>query len=691
MPTKLTAGLRKNAAKMSNKESARLRRRAISQAGQELGEIPQPKNPERRTLTLGTFKFFLLTYFKERFYLPFSSDHDELCMNVQMAVMGGESSATAMPRSSGKTSIIELAPLWGYLNGITCFGLIIGATHQKAKDVLESIKTELLTSDLLLEDFPEICVPIRHIDNEPRRCKGQRHNGVRTGIEWSDSHIRLPYIAGRSPGGIIYADGMSAALRGLRRALLDGRVVRPDLVILDDPQTDDSAASPAQTAKRWNLIFGCIKGLQGAGKRLSIFAAVTIIRRGDLACMLLDQTRLPWRVIKAKSILSFPSDMDAWRAYHRFSIENKILGGSDDKLNDYYTENKEALEKDAIVSWPERITPGKVSALQGFMEYFMQNRKGFMAEHQQDPEADEEKGAEMIDPSKLARKVNGHKRMTVPPNCLKAVMYIDTHDNAFYWAILAADANATPYVLEYSTWPEQTYFDFTLKSIPRKLEDRYPDIADNDARIFRGGCDLVEWAVGKKLERWDGRHVTLDAVLADTGYKPEIWQKIRDLYPMITLTKGVGIGAKNKPMAEWDIKPDRQVGHHWVKQYTKGREHPTIFIDVNHWKTAVSNSMAMPEAQMGSLTLYGDTTTAHDLFASHSAAEKCVLVSANGRSVSEWQTKDGGGQDNHWFDCTVGCFMAFNILGLSRPDFKTVKDDGAAISMSAETRRRAFQ
>ena len=573
MGSGLTKGIRKNAAKFSNRESARLRRRALMQAGQELGEIPQPKDPERRAAALSDFLVFLKTYFSAaRFYLPFSDDHVRICQELQIAVEAGESLSVAMARSGGKTTIIELAPLWGYLKGITCFGLVVAATAQLAKKVLESVKTELLTNDLLLEDFPEVCVPVRHIDDEPRRCKGQRHNGKRTGIEWGKDYIRFARIEGRSPGGVFYSNGMSAALRGLRVTMLDGRVIRPDTIILDDPQTDKSAESLVQTKKRYKLIFGCIKGLKGAGKRLSIFTAVTIIKRNDLACMLTDKKRVSWRIIVSKSIRSFPADMEAWDAYQRFRMENKSLGGEDRRVNDYYVANREALEAGAVVSWPENIDDGKVSALQGFMEYYMDDRAGFMAEHQQEPESEDAENADAIDAVKLARKVNGHRRMTVPPNCVATVMFIDTHDNAFFWAILSAEQNSTPYVIEYSTWPEQSYFDFSLKSLPRKLEDQYPDISDNDARIFRGGCDLVRWAIDKRLERWDGRHVHLDAVLADTGYKPEIWQKIKDLYPQITLTKGIGLGAKQKSMAEWVVKPDRQFGHHWVKQYTQGRE-----------------------------------------------------------------------------------------------------------------------
>jgi len=223
--------------------------------------------------------------------------------------------------------------------------------------------------------------------------------------------------------------------------------------------------------------------------------------------------------------------------------------------------------------------------------------------------------------------------------------------------------------------------------MPRTLADEYPEIADKDARIYKGGCDLVEYAINLLIERWDGRKVHLDAFMADTGYKPEIWQMIKDKYPQITLTKGVGIKAGSKAMAEWEIKPDRVVGHHWVKQYTRGRAHPTVFIDVNYWKTVCAEAMSAPMGQKGAFSLYGDERTLHDLFASHSASETWNLTTGNGRTVNEWKLKPSE-PDNHWWDCSVGCMVGLNMLGLHPPGFKTTEDDPKPVDMSAQNRKR---
>lgn len=684
----LKAGLRRKKGKWSNREAARLRSRSLAAAAQELGDIPEPKNPERRSAALANFQTFLLSYFPHRFFLKFSKDHEDLCAEVQASIEQGESCSAAMPRASGKTTIIELAPVWGYLAGHVRFGVLVAATAGKAGDILESIKTELLRNDELAEDFPEVCIPIRQIDDEARRCKGQRYKGERTGIEWTASHIRFAEIPGRARGGIIMADGMSAAIRGLRKALRDGELLRPDCVLVDDPQTDQSAKSESMTLDRWNLLFSAIRGLQGVVSKISVFAMVTIIRKNDLADRLTDPEKVSWRIIKTKSINKFPDNMDKWREYFRVMREDKALGGSS-RLNDFYLKNRKELESGAEVAWPERITKGKVSALQGFMEYFLDNPKGFMAEHQQEPEDDlVSSGVVLVDQATFAKKTNGHNRGIIPPDTVATVMYIDTHDNALFWTILAATPDMTPFVVDYSTWPEQSYFDFQLSSMPRTLKHEYPEITNKDARIYRAAYDLVEYAVNLKLERWDGRKVHLDAVMADTGYKPAVWQKVKDHFAPLTLTKGIGLRTTQKSMAEWDDKPERRVGHHWVKQYVRGREHPVVLIDVNHWKTVASESMALPIAAAGSLTLYGDKHEYHDLFASHMTAEVWSLDVGEERTVNKWEPKPNA-PDNHWFDCVVGCFVGFNMIGLHPPGFVSILEEPKVIDMSSETRKRA--
>ena len=655
MPSRLTRGLGARA----HREDALQRRHADTAWLQDLGEIPPPKDPARRAAALADYRVFLDTYFKHRFPLEWSRDHIATMKTIEETIRAGESCAVAMPRGSGKTTILEPAPFWAIANGYWAFGVIIASSLPRAVEILDSLKNELRTNEKLNEDFPEYTAPIRHLEDEPRRCKGQRYHGQLSGIRWAPHSIRFAAIPDKGiRGGIIYAAGLTAALRGLRLGLPDGTVVRPDGAIIDDPQTDASARSLSQTVNRLKLIQGAIRGMAGPGRRLSIFAAVTVIQVNDLADRLLDPKVTGWRVVRTKSLYAFPANLELWFKYQEVRRESAALG-EDGAATAFYQVNQVAMDAGADVAWPERKSEGKLSALQELMEYWLDDPEAFAAEHQQEP-LSLDRTASRIDPAVVSRKVNGRPQGEVPPTCPFVTAYIDTHDKALYWAVVAFEQNLTPYVVDYGAWPEQPTRSFSLASIQRTLRRRYPNRTP-EAAILAGADELVTRLLCRRFPKGQFS-AGIDKVLADTGYKPEIWQQVKTLHPELGLTKGVGIKAGSKPMLEWERRPGEVIGSHWLTPPSKHREHPVTQIDTNHWKTVAIDAVAAAPGEPGALSFYGDPRTTHSLYAGHLDSETFVQTEGYGRKVVEWKIKPNQ-PDNHWLDCTVGCFVAASMLG----------------------------
>ena len=675
MPSSLIRGLRVNA----NREAMRLRSASITAASQDIGEIPPCKNPARRAAALANYQCYLETYYGHRFPLKWSKDHVKTITAIEKAIRDGESCAVAMPRGSGKTTLLEPAPSWAIFNGYWRFGVLIASSAPKSLEILDSFKSELRTNELLAEDFPEYCYPLRALQDEPRRCKGQKYQGKLTGIRWAPHMIRFAAIPDRGcPGGIIYASGMTAALRGLRLTLASGAVVRPDGAIVDDPQTDASARSLSQTTQRMRLIQGAIRGMAGPGRSLSIFAAVTVIQPDDLADQLLDPQKTGWRSIRTKSLYSFPTNIDLWNQYQEKRREGAALGDSEVAAA-FYVQHREAMDAGADVAWPERVSAGKVSALQELMEYHLDDPEAFAAEHQQEP-LYHDQTTRHLDAAFVSAKVNGRGRGEVPPICPFLVAYIDTHDKALYWSVLAFEQNMTAYVVDYGTCPDQSTREFTLAGIQRTLRRKYPGTG-TDAAILAGGNDLVAQLLARRFPK--GTHVAaIDLVMADTGYKPEIWQDIKTKHQTLRLTRGVGIRASTKPMIEWDRRPGEVIGSHWLTPPPKRREHAVTQIDVNHWKSAVLEAVTTSTGDKGSLSFFGDARVRHTLYAMHLDAETFVETEGWGRKVVEWKSKVNE-PDNHWFDCTVGCFVGASMLG--------AHPDGAPVATRGRARKRYTQ
>jgi energy-coupling factor transporter ATP-binding protein EcfA2 len=269
--------------------------REQSKGSRDIGELPPPVDKARRAACLESFTLFRRTYFAEAFYLPDSSDHVVVSDQVEQVVEHGGLTVVAMPRGSGKTTLCWAAALWSMLKGRHRYVVIVGATADHASGMLESIKAQLETNELLAGDFPEVCLPIRRLEGIKQRRL--LHLGAPVDIELGRDRVVLPKIAGSvASEGTIDAVGITGAIRGKQRAFSDGTVYRPTLVIIDDPQTEESAKSVSQCDDRERIINSAILGLVGPGHAISAIAPVTVICPGDLADRMLDRQRNPqWR------------------------------------------------------------------------------------------------------------------------------------------------------------------------------------------------------------------------------------------------------------------------------------------------------------------------------------------------------------------------------------------------------------
>ena len=270
---------------LERKRKAAERNAEAVRAAQDIGKLPEVVDPNRKEVALHSFKLFCETYFSEVFYLPWSDDHLHVIKKIERAVTRGGLFAMAMPRGSGKTVLCQTAVVWAALSGATPFVCLIAASAERGKDLLENIKTWLETNPLLQQDFPEVCFPIQCLERIANRQKGQKYLGTPTRIEWGADRVILPTIKNSLGSGVVISSsGMRGSeIRGQNYARPDGKVVRPRLVLIDDPQTTESAWSPSQSQRREAILAGDVLGMAGPGKKISGLMACTVIRPSDMA------------------------------------------------------------------------------------------------------------------------------------------------------------------------------------------------------------------------------------------------------------------------------------------------------------------------------------------------------------------------------------------------------------------------
>lgn len=655
------------------KEAERARNAALSLTGRDIGALPDVVSPERKAACKADFKRFCETYYPATFNLPWSDDHLKVIGKIETSVLRGGLFALAMARGSGKTAMTEAAAQWALLYGHRAFVVLIGATESAATEMLDSIKTELETNDLLLEDFPEACFPIRALDGIANRCAGQLCQGERTRISWTANEIILPTIKDSpASGAVVRVAGITGRVRGMKYKRPDGKTLRPSLVIIDDPQTSESAGSLEQTHKRVRVLAGDILGLAGPGQKISGIMPCTIIRPGDMAEQILDRAKHPeWNGERTKLIYKFPTNEKLWEEYARLRAECLRRLGHFEEATAFYAEHREAMDEGALVSWPARYNPDELSAVQHAMNLRLQDEAAFYAEYQNEPIPDDLGSGGQLTVDLIVGKLNGRAHRAIPSACTRLTLFVDVQKSLLYYAVCAWEEDFTGYLVDYGAWPEQRRPYFTLADANPTLQSAIPRTG-LEGCIYQALGKLTGQLLDAPWMREDGVPLPIEQALIDANWGAStdiVYQFCKESPHAARLLPSHGkyIGASSQPMNERKRQPGERVGQNWfIPSVTRKRAARHLVYDTNFWKSFMAARLMVSMGDRGGFTLWGRDPMRHQCYAEHLCAEYRVPTEGRGRRVDEWKLRPEA-RDNHWLDCTVGCAVAASMLGVQLP------------------------
>ena len=652
-----------------------------SLAGRDIGPLPEVVNPDRKAACERNFQLFCESYFPETYSLAWSPDHLKVIEKIETAVLRGGLFALALPRGSGKTTITESAALWSMLYGHREFVVLIGATESAALELLDSLKTELEVNERLAEDFPEVCYPVAQLEGIANRCAGQLYKGERTRITWTSNEIVLPTVEGsRASGIIVRVAGITGRIRGMKFKRSDGRSVRPSLVIIDDPQTSESAGSLEQTRKRVRVLAGDILGLAGPGQKISGIMPCTIIRPGDMADIILNRNTHPdWNGEKTRMVYRFPTNMKLWEEYAEIRAEALRTEGNFQKATEFYLANREAMDAGAEVSWEARFNHDEVSALQHAMNLKFQDEAAFQSEYQNDPLPDDTADDSLLSVDEICAKINGLARRRVPLKCDRLTMFVDVQKALLFYVVIAWAEDFTGAVIDYGSWPDQHRHEYSLADANPSIQTLFPK-AGFEGALYAALSALTDECLGREWEREDGAVLKIERALVDANWGQStdvVYQFCRQSSHagVILPSHGRYVGASSKPMTEYRKQQGDRLGFNWMIPNVAGkRAIRHVIYDTNYWKSFIHARLAVPVGDKGSLTLYGRIPGAHQLFAEHLTAEYRVKTQGRGRTVDEWNLKPQS-HDNHFLDCVAGCAVCGSMLGASLPETLPAKLD----------------
>lgn len=563
-----------------------------------------------------------------------------------------------MPRKHGKTSYVAGAAAYLMVTGQCKFLAVIGANREAAKDILGNIFL-LTENEVFAEDYPDVVVPIVAANGASKRRI--TYMGKPCKFEKNATHILLPTVAlpngkvSPAAGVMIKAFGIKSAIRGQRNG-----TVRPDVVLIDDVQTKESAQNPRRVKEAFEKITRDIANLSGRQKLRTLIAA-TVICPNDLAETI--KATKAWKTTWFKAFISWPTDFTKhprdglWSEYFRiFDSENaRDLDNHQESL-DYYLANREAMDEGADVLTPSKFDPSQweASTVQAYMnKIHTDGISSFNAEFQMEPDVGD--FALKIAPKDVAVKDAGFAELSVPDGYLHLFASTDLNlSYALTTTIMAYRPDGSAAMVYHETWPS---------SINGKLNGSayYSEVVKK----------LTEYAghltgLGLKIDRWaiDCGGMPFNAVtdFAKNCYKNH---GIKAVGMRGWAAHKLNLTPRNAIMAAREdcVLVGDAVRLASTSQSPAGRE--WINWNSDAYRENVHKSLLSALGSVGSLDLYHTTRRSRDDFIIQVTNEKLLTKTENhaGRTEYKWE-----GVDPHdYLDSTAQNMAIAAFSGIGAP------------------------
>lgn len=629
------------------------------------------------------------------FWYDFTAQQLKMIAAIRNAILHGGDQAVAASRGEGKTSIFRRMTAKYILQGQIACAVLFAATGPLAADSLAAIKQDIEQSQRLYEDYPEVCEPVRRLENTPNRAhymtvSGRRHNDRRrrfarvpAKFSWGSGEITIPNVPGSpSAGSIIATRGLDSAIRGLNK--LGKRV---DLAGIDDPDTEETVNSEDHAEKLEKRIDRGIAGLGSQQRGISRVMLCTIQNRTCVAFKFTDPEQKPtWNGQRFRFLVSPPSRTDLWTEY----IERRTKGMQDgDQLgrgaHAFFLQNFDQMTDGAEVANPHRFNGEKladgsqleVCALQRYFNLVQRiGQEAVRCEYDNDPPPEEDAARLVLTAYHVRASCrSGADRGVVPADTVAVTVGGDIKKLGLHHITIAWNDQAVGSVIDYDFWP---------------FETQGKKASACEVLILEG---LQEWWATRSESPFlqaDGTEWQPDLVVVDSAWKEDGWNT-QPVY-LFCQHAGPDVVVPSRGIGNWRPKrqsPTCSPGDNYNLVWLNG----VLVAEVNadHWKIKVHEGFLQDFGDPGSLGLFTppqdqwgrEPTNYHLSYAKHITSERWGPHGAS--RAWRWAPADGSRHQkpNHWLDAT-----ALAIAGRVMWGVQTIKAEPkqpAAVVSDAET------
>lgn len=251
------------------------------------------------------------------FHDELTSYLDDFLVNVTNRI------AWSVPRGHAKSTYLSnMYPIYNVVYNLRKFIVILSETHDGSKQFTDFVNNQLKDNKKLREDFGELMSEGR--DNKKDNAE--------------------KFV---TKNNIMIASGSTQKqLRGMRFMN-----ARPDLIILDDLESDKSTNTPELRQKNLNWYTKTVNPL-GDPQRTAFIYMGTLVNPNGLLPYVMQ--RADFKSKRYSAIVSAPERVDLWEEYERIyrDAENP---NRKDEAEAYYFENQIEMDKGVEVLWNDRM------------------------------------------------------------------------------------------------------------------------------------------------------------------------------------------------------------------------------------------------------------------------------------------------------------------------------------------------
>lgn len=658
------------------KSDAQRKRESLLRHNYNSVERRKPQDPARRARLEKNPEQWLRYYFPNIFHLPFADGHRAIIRAVLQSDETGKNMVVAAPRGEGKTNILRFMSIYLIFTGRARF-VVVGGWQTRAASEAFNTWTIAITSERLVADYPEFCAPFAdstHANRLPRlHWKGETRT---TGAAIKSARMQIVFPDGR---GAMAAGSLQGDIKGLNITTVGGMSLRPDKLLLDDPQDTDRADDPAFVSETLHKIDTQWLCLAGPNTRISMMVACTIFAPGDVGDSL--GRRKDSVFVRIPRVVSWPVGFDTPDSEARTLWERWYDLYCDEKARPeafrFYRRNKRKMCDGFAVSWKYRFDASKGdpdAMFSAMVDYFSKGREAFFSEYQNQP-IDRKATPYTITPQCVQAHAVPLAQDAPPEDAIFTVMTTDINFSyGLTWEVAAFTKARTCHVLAHGVWCQRPLPISTANT----NQSRRQEMVREALEMMSQWVALQPW----RLDRW----------LIDAGGEQfeTVTSFCREARKAGSVARAI-IGRAGKTYNPLTRTQFGRVRARVYQCFTRESGRWYCF-DADHYKEAAQTSWITPPGQSGAATIYdGGHRDYAEQMCREVLAAKGVLETRTGASVGyayKWDTLPG---KHDFLDCHAMAYAAAGYEGILATDTEGGTPRPATFgSKSTKNRRKVY-